>query len=98
MKKRKRKNKRKRGKRKIIRKSESGCLVVAVPASISDAQLKDVAAYRSGGRIPILSYLHQNGKINSINSTFEDFGSSFFLVLLFLLLLASSCFFFVFCF
>lgn len=35
--------------------------VLAVPAALSDDALRAVAAFRSKGRIPVLSYVHTNG-------------------------------------
>eukprot|EP00042_Codosiga_hollandica_P030763 m.180787 g.180787 ORF g.180787 m.180787 type:complete len:624 (+) comp53446_c0_seq38:367-2238(+) len=35
--------------------------VFAVPASVSDDALRNVAAFRSRGRIPVLSWIHANG-------------------------------------
>ena len=47
-----------------------------VPACISDETIKYSAAFRQGGRFPVLSYRHSNGV--SVNQLFPDFFLSAF--------------------
>jgi hypothetical protein len=51
---------------------------VVVPAAVTDDQLRVSAAFRQGGRFPVLSYRHTNGVSLNFPPTVNRFFSSKF--------------------